>query len=405
MGALRQPKLGETEVRKPPASERTLDRFGRDPNSALEKLRGQTDYDKDTGYSPLYHAVLADLPRISGHSAVGLLMLLQVLRLSLGAPREGKGRNVWTAPISTTELAELCGANIRDIQRQLDEGESRGVLAVKQVRKGSTLKYSVSLLLSKWRSIEDYAVWKRRQVVAIDEALGQDEPVEDESPIEISTDSIVVKKPQRIAPGRASKAVKVNAGVTEFVFQNDSEIPAVCSAVLQSGRFVATVKCEIAQGENKAKKLQTRDVHVAGLPPNEGSTKSETPRQTNGNGKLQLPPLPPRAAELHRIFDPLLAHSGASLLSMDGSRKYSDLACVNVGDCDHDYLCKFVAHRTIKSVTIIPDICGEALASWRVAKTLDAVPSLRGDRSEGKKGFAERLKDEAARRLNKYGRI
>jgi hypothetical protein len=82
----------------------------------------------------------------------------------------------------------------------------------------------------------------------------------------------------------------------------------------------------------------------------------------------------PRAAELDRIFDPVLAHSGASLLSMDSSRKFSLEACQKIEDCDHDYLAKFVANRSkIKSVLAVPDICAAALASWRASKVLDGA--------------------------------
>jgi hypothetical protein len=57
---------------------------------------------------------------------------------------------------------------------------------------------------------------------------------------------------------------------------------------------------------------------------------------------------------------------------MDSSRKYSLEACRRVEGCDHDYLARFVGNRAkIKSVLAVPDICAEALASWKASKVLD----------------------------------
>jgi len=75
--------------------------------------------------------------------------------------------------------------------------------------------------------LESYATWKGRRVVAIDESAA--ELAEDEAPAEISKDAVhLTKKPQRIAPGRASRAVKVNVGVNSFKFQStDSRVDLI----------------------------------------------------------------------------------------------------------------------------------------------------------------------------------
>jgi hypothetical protein len=233
-------------------------------------------------------------------------------------------------------------------------------------------------MLERWPELEPYAVWKRRQVIAIDEAPA-DEMVDDEAPAAISKDAVVVSKPKRIAPGRASKAAKVNGGVTEFVFQNDSDCAADCSAVLQSGRLVAIFKANAqATGELKAKTQCSPEV-TGEKGEDKGNAARHTCRGVPANEGSQVPPkelaaIHPRAVELHRIFDPVLAHSGASLLSMDSSRKYSLEACRRVEDCDHDYLARFVGNRAkIKSVLAVPDICAEALASWKASNVLDGA--------------------------------
>lgn len=252
------------------------------------------------------------------------------------------------------------------------------MIAVKTIKVGGVPKYAVSLLYSKWRALEDYAIWKRRQVVAIDESPA-DETVDDEAPAAISKDAVVVTKPRRIAPGRASKAAKVNGGVTEFVFQNDSDCAADCSAVLQSGRLVAIFKASAqATGELKAKAQCS-----PGVTSEKGEEKGNAARHgcrgVPANGGIPIPPQAltvdhPRAAELIKIFDPLLAAGHVALLSSDLSSLSS--ACSAIQDCDHNYLVKFAvqrAARKIGSPRSVVAICTEALASWKASGVLDGA--------------------------------
>src|SRR5258708_3274812 len=141
MGALRQ-SLTEPS-RKPPAVER-LDKYGRDPGSTPERLRAQSDYAADTGYSPLYHAALADLPRLAS-GAVCYALVLVVNMLSLGREhKRNEPRHACTLPISALDLAELCRANVRDIQRQLSEMKDRGMIACKTIRVNGGVEYAIS---------------------------------------------------------------------------------------------------------------------------------------------------------------------------------------------------------------------------------------------------------------------
>jgi hypothetical protein len=262
--------------------------------------------------------------------------------------------------------------NVRDIQRQIAELQERGMIAVKQVKKGTIVKYSISLLYPKWGKLESYAVWKRRQVVAIDEAL--DEEVADEASAVISKDVVrLTKKPQRIAPGRSSRAVAVNVGVSSFRFQSaDLRLDLIHNTVIQSGCLIVSVASQVSEG--KAKGEENKNVtHVADAPTHGGSTKGETPRQLNDNCKVQSPQAAAishsRAAELVKLFDPILARSAARLLS--GDLKSLQAACEAIADCDHDFLARFDRlTRDIKSPLHIPDICREALASWKASKVL-----------------------------------
>jgi len=267
MGALPKPKL--SPARKPVAPEtRKLDQYGRDPESPVERLRAQSNYDAQTGYFPFYHAEMAALPRL----AVCYALVLTVKRLSIGRPRAHvkDPHHAWTLPISTAELAEYCRCNVRDVQRQISEMESRGMIAVKTVKNG-TVKYAVSLLYPKWRELDDYAVWKRRQVVDIDDHIEESES-DDAEQLPISKEAVALfKKPAAVRPGRASRAAKVSVGIRDVVCQNDSKaVDLIFNPVVQSGRLVITATCANSESKAKGEEKGNAERHTRrDIPPNE----------------------------------------------------------------------------------------------------------------------------------------
>ena len=91
----------------------------------------------------------------------------------------------------------------------------------------------------------------------------------------------------------------------------------------------------------------------------------------------------PRAAELIKLFDPLLAQGHVALLSSDLSSLSS--ACSAIQDCDHNYLVKFAmqrAARKIGSPRSVVAICKEALASWKASQVLDGAGAKLPTREE-----------------------
>lgn len=351
MGALRQPRIDQPG-RKPPSTETSVpkrDQYGRDPDTPAERLRVQSDYDADTGYAPMYHAALADLPRLSS-GAVCYAFVLVVNMLSYGRGKDKAGKRYdTTLPISTLELAELCRANVRDIQRQVDELHERGMIRVKRVGRGAGTKYLVSLLYREWRKLEDYSVWKRRQAVAIDEAV-EDEP-EDDEPLAITKDAVRLVKARSVRPGKASKAVKVNVGVREFSVQNDSpRVDVRFDAVVQSGRLVVSASfLPAVQGEVKGEEKANVKRHVC--------------RDTPTNGGSQIPTY---AGSISALFDPLLKKSGSRLLSPD--RSSLQAACAEQGTMPHDFLVHYVmtqrASRPISGPKVVASIVKDARAHW-----------------------------------------
>jgi hypothetical protein len=112
----------------------------------------------------------------------------------------------------------------------------------------------------------------------------------------------------------------------------------------------------------------------------------------------------PRAAELVKLFDPILARSASRLLSGDSVSLQA--ACEAVADCDHNHLVKIAverAAREIKSPATVQAICRDALASWKASKVLDGagLPVV----SAKKKGFADGVLADVARRLKRDGKV
>ncbi len=361
MGALRQPLRAEN-LKKPPAVEsRKLDQYGRDPASPVEQLRG------GTGFSPLFHAMLADLPRLVEGSAAGWALVMTILRLSLGRPHDAdKGRYEKTEPISTAELAELCRVNVKTIQRQLDELSERGVIS-RESKGAKTGKYVLSLRLSEWRKLPDYPVWQKLQIKAVDDSPADDE-TEDSDLTEISKDAVhLFKKPAVLRPGRASRAVKVNTGIKEFVCENESPtVDASFKAVVQSGRLV--VSATFAKSESKAK---VNDTHVVSpsQPKSESQAKvNDTHVVSNSSNTDSKRVTHARAGEIANLFDPLLQRSGARLLSPDLSALKA--ACAEIGDVDHDFLLHFVlgpkgrGARPISGPRAVAAILKECRQNW-----------------------------------------
>lgn len=374
MGSL--PNHQHSALPKKPVTRESFetDKYGRKRDSLPEKLRAQTDYERDTGYSPMYHAALADLPRLAS-GAVCYAFVLVVNMLSLGRQRAKSSdrRHEWTLPISTAELSEYCRANERDIQRQLAEMEVRGMIGVRRVKQGG-LKYSISLRYAAWQALDDYAVWKRKQVVSIDEAP-EVEP-EDEDVAAVDVDAVkLTKRPQTVKPGRAARAIKVGVGVAELVLQNDSpQAEASFTAVVDAGRMVVSARFE-------------------------GAVKSTVPtecRVAADTVALPLHPLEkrahPRSMEIGAIFDPILARDGARLLSPDKHALYD--ACVALGETPAEVLGKFLhgpdgrATRRISGPRAVAAICRECRENWdflnrsqekqRVALCVCGEPVARG---------------------------
>jgi hypothetical protein len=321
-----------------------LNKFGRDPQSPSERMRASSDYETEKGYAPFFHAFMADWPRLSS-GEVSCLLFNLVLCKSLGrGTKKGEPRPTKTLPMKVSELAEHCKCDERSIERELNGWQTRKVAAVTREAKGLV---SIELLYKTWETLPDYKK-------PVDIATGK--PAEEAAPeptrIELTKDPVPCKA------GGKSRAVKVDCSIRTFHLVNPSVVDFDITAVLQAGDLVITTKVPEAWLTKAAKQAASG---------NGFNELSSSPRHGRPQEKTRVDH--PRAAELVKLFDPLLGKSQAVLLSMDPSALQA--ACNAIKDCDHDYLVKFVIQRAASKISKpshVKIICTEALESWKVSK-------------------------------------
>ena len=374
-----------------------LNKYGRDPQSLGERARESSDYDTEKGYAPLFHGFLADWPRLQS-GVTSCLLRDVVICKSLGrSVKKGEPRPARTMPILVADLAALCRCDERSIQRELAGWQARKIADVKTEGKGLV---SIELLYRGWEALPDY-----KNVVSIDTG----EPEED-TPVDEAEDKAtrieLTKAPLPCKAGGRSKGVKIDCGIKSFHLVNPSAVDFEITAMVQAGDLVITTRATDEWMREALKRAgQSNEINNLDSPPRHGSHGYESKTTAKATSKA-IDYTHPRAGELVKLFDPILQNFGRRLLS--GDSKALQRACEAVGDCDHDYLVKHAidrAQRDVKSPLHVEDICTDALKSWRTSKVLDGagLPQIAG--SPQKKGFADRLKAEAARRLEKYGRI
>jgi hypothetical protein len=383
-----------------------LNQYQRDPQSLPERLRESSDYDTEKGYAPFFHAFNADWPRLQ-NGVTSCLLLNIVICKSLGrSVKKGEPRPVKTLPHAVADFAVYCRCDERSMQRTLADWHARKIAKVTPEGKGLV---SIELLYRGWEALPDY-----KNVVSIETGESVEEsPAEDDAAKE-STRVELTKVPLACKAGARSKGVKIDCGIKIFHLVNSSPVDLSITAMVQAGDFVITAKvpdewlqeaAKRASVSNGINDLNSPPRHGRPNIPSNGGSGYTPPNAGSRIPSKEIAPIHPRAIELHRIFDPVLAHSGASLLSMDSSRKYSLEACRRVEDCDHDYLARFVGNRAkIKSVLAVPDICAEALASWKASKVLDGA-GLGKSTGSKKKGFAETVLQNVAQRLARDGKL
>ena len=316
--------------------------------SARDRFRARTNYapKRYTGFAPIPFAAIAEIPRLSSGAACQQLLYV-ILALSVGRMVKGAPATFQesTEPTKIADLVDLCCCEERQLQRELLGLVQRGVIRLEKAGKG---EYILTPLFRTWGSLQTYKPGP----------TPEPEPDEDEGdePDEAAKQSTVVKlteKPVPVRAGGASRKIKVDTGISEIWCKSNVDIHF--EAVIQSGCLLVNFigpqfKAQPVNGLLKQKEIQAGNRHA---------------RRVEH----------PRAAELERLFDPLMLQvSGGRSLS--GDAICFQQACEALGDTDHDYLVKYVmvrAKREISSPKAAVGICRDAARDWQKSKNLPPV--------------------------------
>jgi len=370
MGALLNPL--QTPRKQPAKTARPsrLNQYGRDPQSPSERLRASSDYDTEKGYSPFFHAFLADLPRISSGNSCTLLLLTLWAKSAGRGVQKGQPRPEWTLALSVEDLAQICRCDVRTVERELAALDKRGLAEVKRPAKGEV---SARLLYRTWEMLPDYKSAVVEMPVG-DEPAADPKTVDDSKP---GNQRVTGKKPVRLAAGAVSKVFPVSCGVWTFRHKAEGPVDLEFSCVIQAGELLVVSRFPDDWKEQVAKSLPRSNGINENAPfPRHGCRDGSEVTPTNAGSPIPTKKTVnhPRAAELVKLFDPILAMSAARLLS--GDFDSLNAACSVVADCDHDFLVHFAvqrAERPVKSPLHVKTICAEALASWKASKVLDGA--------------------------------
>ncbi len=389
---------------------------------SLHLERYKTDYQADTGYAPAYHDAVKLKPALCGESAVMRDIIEYVNMLSYGRPWDkDEDRPTSTLPISTEEIAAHCLCKQREVQRQLDEMEKRGMLSKKPVKLAGTVRYVISLRYEHWHKCDSYAVWKQKYqaVEAIDKGEGyvsaEDDPsgekavrltkvpeaAEDETPTGISREAVrVTKAPETVRPGCATRMKKIAVGVNAFKFQNrDSRFDLVHEVVIQSGCLIVIAGSKNGETEAKEKERRTSDVIAR-------HKSSGKPPITSGKAPTTAPPPtspPQNAAQVSEIFNPLLPR----LIDPTELRK----ACNEVGEMPMSYLEPFAIDRESRGGIAGPQlvclIVKDARENWEASGRPDVFVPKAIKPSKGRTGrdAQQAVEDLVRRKYERDGRI
>jgi hypothetical protein len=249
-----------------------------------------------------------------------------------------------------------------------------------------------------WEALPDYksAVL---EMPANDEAAPD---LADEDEAKPGNQRVTGKRPVRLPAGALSKAFPVSCGVKTFRHKAEGPVDLEFSCVIQAGELLVVSRFP----EDWRQKVEKSIGRSNGINENTSFPRHGCREEQAKVERKQAAVNHPRAAELVKLFDPILAASASRLLSGDSACLQA--ACEAVADCDHNFLVKFAVQRSerpVKSPLHVKTICAEALASWKASKVLDAAGLKAPTRAEIEsmcKRDAEKLKQAQSEVNRRY---
>jgi hypothetical protein len=232
--------------------------------------------------------------------------------LRFAAHEDTTNHEGWTPALSLEDWANLAFCDVKEVQRNRDYMKSRKMGDCKVDTKRL---YSFRLKPESWEALEDYKTWQAKQV----KAEAEDEPAADDPAqnSETKAGNWRMSKPVNVPRGKTSKPFSPDCGIARIRFSTPMNTPDGVDisffSVVQAGDLIITPTVTLVAGVQKEKsegskrvKANAEDMGVL----RNGENRANAERRTVGESH-------PRAAELSRLFDPLLGKSGAVLLAMD----------------------------------------------------------------------------------------
>jgi hypothetical protein len=314
------------------------------PVSALDSLRARTNYapKRYSGYAPIPVAALAEIPRLSSGAACTHLLLM-IFAHSVGERvKETEAFQETTGDLTTAQLVEECHCDERTIQREILGLAQRKLITYTQRKKGI---WRITLLFRNWASLPDYKPGPTLEP-GVEETAAEDQ----DATAKAQTVTRLTDKPISVRAGGASRKLKIPVGVSDIWCKSNLDIHF--EAVIQGGSLLVNFigpqfKAQAGNGLLKQQGIQDNNRHT---------------RRVEH----------PRAAEVERLFDPLMLgiRGGRSL---SGDAICFQQACEALGDVDHDYLVHYVnvrAKRDISSPKAAVGICRDVARDWQKSKNL-----------------------------------
>lgn len=382
MGALPNTQPRTETTRKPagkarkakipePCATRTL------PQIQAE-FRQRTNYDKGTGYFPVFHAFYEDLVRLSCGLSCDRLVCFTIQNLSIRSA--GTHAMPEDAEMSVPELAMRIGCDERQVNRVLEYLSARNMAEISRLEGA---RFVIRLDFKQWAKIEEsYAQWDAKRKAAEEAENPAEDAAEDEQDMSVKPGIVTLTKaPVKVRAGERCRPIKVNTGVRSLRIHWESKVlDLTFRAVVDSGELVLTgsvpEKQALKSNASAKREESTRSKHSSGhgrpngrkIPPSEGK---RNPPQT---GEINTTSVEhPRAKELTDLFDPLVF--GHCRMTLSGDSKYLAQACEAIGNTPHEDLVKAAVDRAVRALkpAHIPALCRQIQHDWEKGKGMPAA--------------------------------
>lgn len=351
-----------------PATQRKTRQTLNSVQDLRQRLRQQSQFEKETGWCQFYHTWRAELPRLCCGFSCRSLIDAVISEVNIQAARfkkAGKEPSEWSPDLDKQELALECCTDKRTVDRDIKYLEISGMAQVRHSIRGTV---SIRLMYRDWPNLPDYSPPDRPEPSG--------EPSEPKETVEL------VKAPRRVKAGEYSEPVKVCCPVSSFRFQAGGSVDLAFTAVIKRGEFLVCsnavseistdrrLKTDVLNVFNKLggeQKANTRHARLDGCELSTGYS-----QQVEQKAKGEVKAKRPRADELERLFDPILLRSCGRSLSADTVAFNQALDAL--GDLPHEFLVKFVvqrAERPISGPKVCASILKEARANWIKAGSLE----------------------------------